>query len=150
KVMICVPLRIGDRITGIIGVKSYTSPNTYDRRDLELLEFISGQIALAIERKQHEEELNKYAARLNAIFESSSHMIWSVNRNFQLTSFNKNYLQLIEQNTSVKSIASGNSAQLGWRMLGIQNRRSLENHYRQTFKGIPQYFEMKINTKTGG
>ena len=34
-------------------------------------------------------------------------------------------------------------------MLGIHNRRSLENHYRQTFKGIPQYFEMKINTKTG-
>ncbi|ODS83815.1 MAG: histidine kinase [Cytophagaceae bacterium SCN 52-12] len=149
KIMICVPLRIGDRITGIIGVKSYTSPNTYDRRDLELLEFISGQIALAIERKQHEEELNKFAARLNAIFESTSHMIWSVNRNLQLTSFNKNYLQLIEQNANVRTVTSGNSAQLGWRMLGIQNRRSLENHYRQTFKGIPQYFEMKINTKTG-
>lgn len=147
KVMICVPLRIGDRITGIIGVKSYTSPNTYDRRDLELLEFISGQIALAIERKQREEELNKYAARINAIFESSSHMIWSVNRNLQLTSYNKNYLQVIEQLSGVKSVPGGNVAQLGWRMLGIQNRRILENHYRQTFKGNPQYFEMKINTK---
>jgi PAS domain S-box-containing protein len=151
KVMICVPLRIGDRITGIIGVKSYTSQNIYDKRDLELLEFISGQIALAIERKQHEQELNKYAARLNAIFESSSHMIWSVNRNLQLTSYNKNYLQVIEQNSNSKSFTtSNNSAQLGWRMLGIQNRRALENHYRQTFKGIPQYFEMKINTKGGG
>ncbi|GAA4442784.1 hypothetical protein GCM10023091_30170 [Ravibacter arvi] len=150
KIMICVPLRIGDRITGIIGVKSYSSPNTYDRRDLELLEFISGQIALAIERKQHEEELNKYAARLNAIFESSSHMIWSVNRNLQLTSYNKNYLQVIEQNAISGSVSRGNSAQMGWRMLGIQNRRALENHYKQTFKGIPQYFEMKINTRAEG
>jgi len=147
KIMICVPLRIGDRITGIIGVKSYNSANTYDRRDLELLEFISGQIALAIERKQREEELNKYAARINAIFESSSHLIWSVNRNLQLTSYNKNYVHVVEQISGVKSTPGGSVVQLGWRMLGIQNRRILENHYRQTFKGIPQYFEMKIITK---
>ena len=69
-----MPLRIGDRVTGIIGVKSYDNPNIYDARDLELLEFISGQVALAIARKQSEEELSKYAARLNAIFDSSSHL----------------------------------------------------------------------------
>ena len=42
EVLLTVPLRIGDRVTGIIGVKSYDNPNTYDARDLELLEFISG------------------------------------------------------------------------------------------------------------
>jgi len=33
KVMLCVPLRIGDRVTGIIGVKSYERVNKYENRD---------------------------------------------------------------------------------------------------------------------
>ena len=51
QVMLTAPLRIGDEITGIIGVKSYDDAQTYGPRDLELLEFISGQVALAIARK---------------------------------------------------------------------------------------------------
>ncbi|MFT4032758.1 MAG: PAS domain S-box protein, partial [Siphonobacter sp.] len=62
KVMLSVPLRIGDRVTGIIGIKSYERTNKYDIRDLELLEFISGQVAIAIERKQAEAELGKQTA----------------------------------------------------------------------------------------
>ncbi len=60
--MLCVPLRIGDRITGIIGVKAYDKADTYNIRDLELLEFISGQVALAIARKQDEAAINKQTA----------------------------------------------------------------------------------------
>ncbi|HEX9958754.1 MAG TPA: PAS domain S-box protein, partial [Fibrella sp.] len=80
KLMLTAPLRIGDEITGIIGVKSYNDPNLYGPRDLELLEFISGQVALAIARKQAEAALNKQTARLNAIFNSSTYLIWSVNK----------------------------------------------------------------------
>ena len=68
KVMLCVPLRIGDRVTGIIGVKSYERANKYENRDLELLDFISSQVAVAIARKQAEEALAHETARLNAIF----------------------------------------------------------------------------------
>ncbi len=147
KMMLCVPLRIGDRITGIIGVKSYESRKTYDTRDLELLEFISGQIAQAIARKQSEEELNKYSARLNSIFESSTHLIWSVNKSLQLTSFNQNYANLIDERPNLKSPLQSSTERLGWKMIGPANRRLLESRYRQTFKGEPQYFEMQINTK---
>ncbi|TDB65239.1 PAS domain S-box protein [Arundinibacter roseus] len=149
EVLLCVPLRIGDRVTGIIGVKSYDNPNTYDARDLELLEFISGQVALAIARKQNEEELNKYAARLNAIFDSSSHLIWSVNKSMQLTSFNRNYSDLIESQLHTAPSLNVSTEKLGWRMVGSQNRRSLENRYRQAFRGELQYFEMKIDTRDG-
>lgn len=150
KMMLCVPLRIGDRITGIIGVKSYDSRKAYDTRDLELLEFISGQIALAVARKQSEEELNKYSARLNAIFESSTHLIWSVNKSFQLTSSNQNYGNLIEERVSNGSAKQNSTEKFGWKLIGSSNRRLLENRYRQTFKGDPQYFEMQIDTKDGG
>ena len=147
EVLLTVPLRIGDRVTGIIGVKSYDNPNTYDARDLELLEFISGQVALAIARKQSEEELAKYAARLNAIFDSSSHLIWSVNKSLQLTSFNKNYSDLIESQLNTAPSLHVSTEKLGWRMMGPENRRELERRYRDAFRGKLQYFEMKIHTR---
>ncbi|WP_247231691.1 PAS domain S-box protein [Telluribacter sp. SYSU D00476] len=150
KVLLCVPLRIGDRVTGIIGVKSYDNPNTYDARDLELLEFISGQVALAIARKQSEEELAKYAARLNAIFDSSSHLIWSVNKSLQLTSFNRNYADLIKAQLNMPPSLNVSTEKLGWRMMGPENRRLLEHRYRQAFKGEAQYFELKIDKRGGG
>ncbi|GAB3172575.1 PAS domain S-box protein [Telluribacter humicola] len=150
KVLLCVPLRIGDRVTGIIGVKSYDNPNTYDARDLELLEFISGQVALAIARKQSEEELAKYAARLNAIFDSSSHLIWSVNKSLQLTSFNRNYADLIKAQLNMPPSLNVSTEKLGWRMMGPENRRLLEHRYRQAFRGEAQYFELKIDKRGGG
>ncbi|GAB2776571.1 hypothetical protein GCM10027275_19700 [Rhabdobacter roseus] len=149
KVLLCVPLRIGDRVTGIIGVKSYDNSKTFDARDLELLEFISGQVALAIARKQNEEELSKYAARLNAIFDSSSHLIWSVNKSLQLTSFNRNYSDLIQMQLKTPPALYVSTEKLGWRMMDSQNRRLLENRYRQAFRGEAQYFEIKIDTREG-
>ncbi len=148
--LLCVPLRIGDRVTGIIGVKSYDDPNMFDARDLELLEFISGQVAIAIARKQSEEELSKYVARLNAIFDSSSHLIWSVNKTLQLTSFNKNYSDLIQSQVGLKPTLQVSAEKFGWRMVGANNRRTLETKYRQALRGEPQYFEFKIDRKNGG
>ena len=148
--LLCVPLRIGDRVTGIIGVKSYDDPNMFDARDLELLEFISGQVAIAIARKQSEEELSKYVARLNAIFDSSSHLIWSVNKTLQLTSFNKNYSDLIQSQVGLKPTLQVSAEKFGWRMVGANNRRTLETKYRQALRGEPQYFEFKIDRKSGG
>ncbi|GGB88817.1 PAS domain S-box protein [Dyadobacter sediminis] len=150
KLLLCVPLRIGERVTGIIGVKSYDDPNMFDTRDLELLEFISGQVAMAIARKQSEEELSKYVARLNAIFDSSSHLIWSVNKSLQLTSFNRNYADLIQNQLGVKPSLQSSSEKFGWRMVGNSNRRTLETKYRQALKGEPQYFEFKIDRKDDG
>jgi PAS domain S-box-containing protein len=148
--LLCVPLRIGDRVTGIIGVKSYDDPKMFDARDLELLEFISGQVAIAIARKQSEQELSKYVARLNAIFDSSSHLIWSVNKTLQLTSFNKNYSDLIQNQVGVKPTLQVSAEKFGWRMVGANNRRVLETKYRQALRGEPQYFEFKIDRKGGG
>ena len=147
KVMLCVPLRIGDRVTGIIGVKSYTDSNQYRPRNLELLEFISGQVAVAIARKQNEVELNRQTARLNAIFDSSIYLIWSVNKSYQLTSFNKNYSAFIEEHLRTKPALNVSTERLGWQMMSVENRRQLEERYRQAFKGQPQGFEMRLIIK---
>mgnify|MGYP000471627043 CR=1 FL=1 len=56
-----VPLKIGDRAIGAMAVQSYTNPNLYSKKDIKLMEFVSEQVATAIERKRMEEELKKLA-----------------------------------------------------------------------------------------
>ncbi|MCX6216992.1 PAS domain S-box protein [Spirosoma sp.] len=149
QVMLTAPLRIGEEITGIIGVKSYDDAQTYGPRDLELLEFISGQVALAIARKQSEARLDKQNARLNAIFDSSTYLIWSVNKALKLTSFNKNYARLIEYQLNESPSIQASAPDLGWRMIGADNRKNLEDRYRQAFRGFAQNFELFFETPKG-
>jgi len=78
KIWIGVPLKLENRTIGVICVKSHSDRNKYKQRHLELLDFISGQIAIAIERKGNEQKIIEQTARLNSIFQSSSHLIWSV------------------------------------------------------------------------
>jgi len=56
-----VPLKIGDRAIGAMAVQSYTDPNLYSEKDIKLMEFVSEQVATAIERKRMEEELKSLA-----------------------------------------------------------------------------------------
>jgi len=52
-----VPLKIEDKIIGAMAVQSYTNPELYSEKDIELLEFVSSQVATAIERKRIEEKI---------------------------------------------------------------------------------------------
>ena len=58
-----VPLKIEGRIMGAMAVQSYTNPNLFRKKDIKLMEFVSEQVATAIERKRMEEELKKFAHR---------------------------------------------------------------------------------------
>ncbi|MFM6948773.1 MAG: response regulator [Aquirufa sp.] len=149
KVMLCVPLRIGDRVTGIIGVKSYERANKYENRDLELLDFISGQVALAIARKQAEEALARETARLNAIFEGSSHLMWSVNKRLLLTSFNCEYSELLQSELNRTPQLNFSTEKMGFQLVISNQRRNLEDYYKLAFRGQKQHFELELATKNG-
>lgn len=149
KVMLCVPLRIGDRVTGIIGVKSYERANKYENRDLELLDFISGQVAIAISRKQAEEALARETARLNSIFESSSHLMWSVNKRLLLQSFNHDYAELLEQEIGIKPQLNFSSETMGFKMMAQEERKVMEERYKLAFRGNKQHFELCLRKKDG-
>ena len=149
KVMLCVPLRIGDRVTGIIGVKSYERANKYENRDLELLDFISGQVAIAISRKQAEEALARETARLNSIFESSSHLMWSVNKRLMLMSFNHDYADLLDQELGIKPQLNFSSETMGFKMMAPEQRKVMEEHYKLAFRGSKQHFELCLKKNDG-
>lgn len=76
---------------GVMSIYSYTDQSEFNNQDLELLDYIGGQISLAMERQNKEEKIENQAATLGAIFDSSTHEIWSVDRAFRFTSFNQNY-----------------------------------------------------------
>jgi len=52
-----VPLKVEDRVIGAVVVQSYTNPELYHEKDIGLLEFVSNQVAIAIERKRTEEKI---------------------------------------------------------------------------------------------
>jgi len=62
-----VPLKENDRVTGVIVLQDYDNPKAYGNDELQLLVFISEQIALAIARKKNAEEVQKYVAELNEL-----------------------------------------------------------------------------------
>ncbi len=53
-----VPLKIMDEVIGAIAVQSYSDIDLYDHEDIGLLQSVSDQIAVAIDRKQSELALN--------------------------------------------------------------------------------------------
>lgn len=56
-----VPLKVEDRVIGAMVVQNYTNPKLYSEKDIKITEFVSEQVATAIERKRMEEELKKLA-----------------------------------------------------------------------------------------
>lgn len=66
-----VPLWIADKIIGVFVVQSYSEEILYTTDDVQLLEFVSDQIALAIERKIDQDKLKNNQLRQRRIIESS-------------------------------------------------------------------------------
>ncbi|ALJ01075.1 hypothetical protein DC20_00005 [Rufibacter tibetensis] len=149
EVMLSSPLSIGERIIGVIAVRDYKNPEAYVNTDIEILHFISNQVALAIERKRNEEQINIQNARLKAIFESGTHLMWSVNRHYQLTSFNQNFYNEIHSWT-------GNLPTPGVKLNAIVGETISQNYfqlmketYESAFAGQPQQFEIELHQPDG-
>lgn len=52
EIWIGVPLKIENRVIGILVVQHYTDPNAYNESDLKMLEFVSDQISLSLNRSK--------------------------------------------------------------------------------------------------
>ena len=59
-----VPLLVDGKITGAFAIQNYHDANAYTSRDIDMLEFISNQISISIERKKSVQDLK--AALLKA------------------------------------------------------------------------------------
>jgi PAS domain S-box-containing protein len=65
-----VPLRIGERLIGVVGMQHYTDPSRFSHREASLLFAVSEQIALALESKQQENALRNSQTLFNAFMDN--------------------------------------------------------------------------------
>jgi len=100
------------------------------------------------ELKQAEGKVRAQSAKFNAIIETSSHLIWTVDKNICLTTFNQNL------NKELKA-RYGREAKIGLSMirqtaeLVKEYNLFLLKKYEKAFAGEPQYFDIYFIDKNG-
>nr|MDA3861732.1 GAF domain-containing sensor histidine kinase [Melioribacteraceae bacterium] len=67
EIWLGVPLIDNGMVSGVIVLQDYKNPAAYGKDELQLLVFISEQIALAIARKKNAEAVQNYVAELNEL-----------------------------------------------------------------------------------
>lgn len=65
-----VPLKIKDEVIGVMAVHSFTDPDLYDEKDVEVMLSVSEQVAVAIARKRAEDEVQKSEARFRHLLQN--------------------------------------------------------------------------------
>lgn len=144
RIWLGVVMRYSNKSIGVMSVYSYRHETGYNDKDLELLDFIGGQVSLALQRRSDERKIEDQAARLSAIFESTTHQIWSVDRNYSFTSFNENFSESFHSNY-------GFLPQLGMSLTGKPLRKVEKidktlwlSQYRKAFEGEIINFQNKL------
>jgi len=96
--------------------------------------------------KLYEQKLLNQTSKIQAIFDSSHHYIWTINQDHKLTSFNKNYFELV-------SVLYNTKPFLGFKLdRGVLSNNQeyagvLDYHYDKAFKGIATNFEIETLDK---
>jgi len=102
-----------------------------------------------MERKVHEEKIQNQGARLAAIFESSTHQIWSIDRKYRFTSFNQNYSEALDEYYEIQP-------QLGYTFIDKYTnaypdkiKQFWSSRYDEAFKGSVVNFQTGLITREG-
>ncbi len=144
KIWLGVIIYLNSRPQGIMSVYSYTDQSAFNNKDLELLDFISGQISLAMERKEKEDKIENQAATLGAIFDSSTHQIWSVDRKLRFTSFNHNYSEAFKYYFGIEPEVGKSLFELDQITFSDERKEFWEDKYKEAFQGKFVNFQTKI------
>ncbi len=149
KIWLGVQINISNHPIGVISIHSYEDRTAFNHKDLELLHFISSQVSMAVERKLNEDKIRDQAARLKAIFESTSHQIWSVDKKLNLTSYNSNYADALMSYYQIDAKVGSDFYKEKTSKMPPNVQRFWTNKFQQAFEGKTINFEHKIKDKNG-
>ncbi len=93
-----VPLEHEGKTIGVFAVQSYSDDVVFTESDAYLLEFASDQIALAIERRRHQDDIRSSQERQLRIFESMPDSMIVVDPKGRITDFNSAFHEAFQVN----------------------------------------------------
>lgn len=104
-----------------------------------------------IEKKliENEKELINQAAKLSAIFESSSHLVWTVNKNFELTYFNANYKNTFKNKYGISPVIGKVAFDLIPEVFKKENKDIWHPLYKKVLIGEQIVFERRDKNNKG-
>jgi PAS domain S-box-containing protein len=70
-----VPLIIGEKVIGVMVIQTYTDSVRLEQRDLDIMSFVSTQVAIAIERVRAEQATSQRTKELKALYDISLDII---------------------------------------------------------------------------
>ncbi len=120
QIWLGVPLSLPNGTVGVIAMQSYANPQAYTEKDKQLLQFVSGQIAAAIHRKQTESQLRTLTRELQQQAKIRDAILATTPSTFSVVDRNGRFLFIsrIDQK-DWQLLDTGQAVGKTWRELGI-------------------------------
>ena len=123
--------------------KVFINPIFNENNEVKEISCIASDIT---DSKIYEQKLLNQTGKLSAIFDSSHHYIWTIDREGKLTSFNKNYYDLITSLYNTKPFL-GIVLNRGVLANDKEYTELLQFHYDKSFRGLATSFEIETRDK---
>jgi PAS domain S-box-containing protein len=123
--------------------KIFINPIFNENNEIKEISCIANDIT---DSKIYEQKLLNQTGKLSAIFDSSHHYIWTIDREEKLTSFNKNYYDLITSLYNTKPFL-GIVLNRGVLANDKEYTELLQFHYDKAFNGLATSFEIETKDK---
>lgn len=91
------PLNFNENVNGVLVVQTYEDNVHYSHDDVELIDYVSRNIALAIERKSKETQLSEYRQNLEELVESKSRELINKNKTLEIQIDNITRKEMIQK-----------------------------------------------------
>ncbi|MFA5902980.1 MAG: PAS domain S-box protein [Desulfobacula sp.] len=133
-----VPLVSQDRTIGIMTAQSYTDPDHFSIRDLEVLISVSNQVALAIERREALDDLHEREEKYRRLIETTSAGYWQADEKDVAVEVNQAFCDMIgyDPNEIIGKSASAffeNQSAEDYEKLMVQSTKTSDRSYEATF-----------------
>lgn len=110
---------------------------------------ISGIAQPVTFKKQAEVKIKDQTAKINSIFDSSAMTIWTLDKKFRITSFNRNFGQLLSKNMGLEIHIGDNFISLIKPYVREDLRPVMMNLYQAALNGESSRFEGMMKTRSG-
>jgi PAS domain S-box-containing protein len=133
-----VPITYNGKPCALSIVKDITEQEQFEKNKLkaELAEEHNKQLLHEIElRKKAEKQVLDQNLKLSAVFENSSHLMWTVDRDFKITYFNKNFEKVFKSKYGIKPFIGKSTHELLKKDLEKENKSFWLPAYKQVFTG---------------